>query len=63
MMYFKKSLDPAGEYEDANGQRYSIAVARRIRTAEGVNVGYEPFESLAAALATWGLTFNENYAI
>lgn len=56
MMYFKKSPDPMGEYVDAAGKRFSIAAARRIRTAAGVNVGYAPFASLDAALQAWGLT-------
>lgn len=56
MMYFKKSPDPMGEYVDAEGNRYSIAAARRIRTSVGVNVGYEVFASLETALAEWGLT-------
>lgn len=59
MMYFKKSPDPMGEYCDAAGVRFSIAVARRIRTARGVNVGYEAFESLEEALDEWGLCLVE----
>jgi hypothetical protein len=59
MMYFRKSPDPMGEYVDTAGNRFSIAAARRIRTTAGVNVGYAPFESLAAALQAWGLTVLE----
>ena len=56
MMFFKKSLDPLGEYVDSEGNRFSIAAARRIRTNKGVNVGYEAFESLVVALTEWKLT-------
>ena len=55
MMYFKKSPDPMGEYVDAEGNRFSIAAARRIRTSVGVNVGYEAFASLSEALRAWRL--------
>ena len=59
MMYFKKSPDPMGEYVDAAGNRFSIAAARRIRTADGVNVGYVPFGSLEEALDYWELSIVE----
>lgn len=63
MRYFKKIIDALGEYEDAAGVRYSIAVVRRIRTTAGVNVGYEPFDTLSQALAVWRLTHNEKHTI
>lgn len=56
MMYFKKSPDPMGEYLDAAGNRFSIAAARRIRTADGVNVGYIAFDSLQDAMEAWGFS-------
>ena len=59
MMYFKKTVDAAGDFVAANGIRYSLAVVRRIRTVEGVNVGYVAFDSLAAALAAWELSLIE----
>lgn len=59
MMYFKKSPDPMGDYVDAEGNRFSIAAARRIRTASGVNIGYVPFVSLEEALIYWGLSIIE----
>lgn len=55
MKYYAKLTEPDGEYIDANGTRYSINAARRVRTAEGVNVGYTAFPSLQDALAAWGL--------
>lgn len=55
-MKIKKILDSDGEWMDADGQRYSLLVVRRLRNAAGVNVGYEDFDSLEDALAEWGLT-------
>lgn len=40
---------------DADGVRFSISSARRVRSPQGVNVGYEEFPSLEDALAAWGL--------
>lgn len=55
MMYFKKNPDVLGNFVAADGSCYSIAAARRIRTATGINIGYEAFESLQDALAAWEL--------
>ena len=55
-MKVKREMDENGEWMDADGQRYSLSVVRRLRNASGVNVGYEEFPSLDAALAAWGLT-------
>ena len=55
-MKFKREIDENGEWMDADGQRYSLSVVRRLRNAAGVNVGYEDFDSLEAALAAWGLS-------
>ena len=60
MMYFRKMDEPAGEYVSADGLRYSVSMARRIRSAVGINVGYEPFSSLQEALAAWGLVNDEH---
>ena len=59
MMYFKKWPDPMGDYVDAEGKRFSLALARRIRTSAGVNVGFLPFASVELALEHWGLSFGE----
>lgn len=48
-----------GDYVDAAGNRFSIAAARRIRTAAGVNIGYAPFGSLEEALDYWELSIVE----
>lgn len=54
-MKIKKIPDSDGVWQDADGQRYSLSVVRRLRDARGVNVGYADFDSLEAALAAWGL--------
>lgn len=54
-MFYKKEQDDLGDYADEQGNRYRVTFARRIRCAQGVNVGYEEFPSLADALAAWGL--------
>lgn len=56
MMYYAKFESADGSYVDANGVRYDVSVVRRVRSAAGVNVGYEQFSSLEAALEAWGLS-------
>lgn len=55
MMYFKKTPDSSGEFMAVDGTRYSLTCAKRIRTRDGVNIGYEPFDSLEAAMCAWNL--------
>ena len=55
-MLYSKCESPDGAYVDAAGTRYEVSAARRVRSAAGVNVGYEPFLSLQDALEAWGLT-------
>ncbi len=54
-MYFKKIEDESGPYADARGRRYDVCGARRVRSSSMENSDYEEFESLEAALLTWGL--------
>lgn len=63
MMYFKKTLDASGDFVDADGLRWSVSMARRVRSAAGVNVGYVPFASLEDALAAWGLSAMETEVV
>lgn len=44
-----------GDYVNLDGTRYSIVIARRIRSTDGVNVGYREFSSLQDALLAWKL--------
>lgn len=54
-MLYRKIEDEAGEYVDAQGCRFAVQSARRVRTSEGVNVGYVEFPTLEDALEAWGL--------
>ena len=49
-------MDASGGFVDADRLRWSVSMARRVRSAAGVNVGYVPFASLEEALAAWGLS-------
>ena len=55
MIYFKMIPDVLGDYLNSTGERFSVCMARRVRSPLGVNIGYEPFPSLEAALEHWGL--------
>lgn len=55
MKYYAKFKSPDGEYVDSTGVRYDVSAVRRVRNADGVNVGYVPFPSRAAALAAMKL--------
>lgn len=54
-MFYKLIPDPEGDYISADGSRFLVASARRVRSARGLNVDYVEFPSLAAALEHWGL--------
>lgn len=54
-MFYAKFESPDGDYIDAGGRRYDVSVVRRVRCSRGVNVGYEEFPTLEAALEHWGL--------
>ena len=55
MRYYARFECADGAYADANGVRYDVSAVRRVRSAEGVNVGYVPFPTLEDALEEWGL--------
>ena len=55
MKCFKKAEDSMGDYVAGDGTRYSVFMARRFRSADGVNVGYIAFHSLQDALNAWKL--------
>lgn len=59
-MYLLKTKDKNGLYIDSAGERYEICVARRIRTQNGINAGYEEYPALEDALRAWGLCVVES---
>lgn len=52
-MYFKTELLEDGEYLRDDGQRFAMQQARRVRPTDG----WTKFETLDAALETWGLRY------
>lgn len=54
-MIFRKTPCKDGEYITDDGKRWTVECCRRIRTSEGVNVGWTEFPSLDDALEAWGL--------
>lgn len=56
MKYYAIFESPDGAYADAAGLRYDVCEVRRVRSPQGLNVGYVPFPSLESALEHWGLT-------
>lgn len=58
-MIYRKTADEEGAYTDDKGERWAVECLRRVRTPEGVNVGWTEFPSLEAALAAWGLRYRD----
>ena len=54
-MKIKKVQDTDGTWVSVDGLRYTLLVVRRLRDANGVNVGFEEFTSLTDALERWNL--------
>lgn len=56
MKYYAKCKSADGAYMDVEGVRYDVSTERRVRSNNGINVGYEQYPSLEASLYTWGVT-------
>lgn len=54
-MIYRKTPHEDGRYTDEQGQRWEVDCCRRIRTKEGVNIGWTEFPTLEEALKEWGL--------
>lgn len=57
-MIYRKTQAEDGAYVDSDAARWAVDCCRRIRTQEGVNVGWTEFPSLGAALEAWHLTYD-----
>lgn len=57
MKHYQLHEDPQGCYCRADGTRCELRCVKNIRTPQGYNVGWTPFETLAACLAAWGLVY------
>lgn len=55
MNYYARFESADGAYADAAGLRFDVCEVRRVRSQQGLNVGYVAFPSLVAALEHWGL--------
>lgn len=59
MKYFRKTESEYGSHVDAAGVRYTVDWCSCIYSPENLTpeqLGYEPHESMEAALEAWGLT-------
>lgn len=57
-MVYKKIQNEKGDYKDANEVRFDVLEAHEAHTPEGLNVGWDEFESMDAALTAYGLTYD-----
>ena len=55
-MVYKKVLNEQGAYADRNSVRYDILEAHEAYTPEGLNVGWDEYDSIEAAAIAYGLT-------
>lgn len=56
-MVYKKFEDEQGPYIDIQGKRWTIMEAHEAYTPEGLNVGWDSFESLEQAIQAYGLIY------
>lgn len=57
-MVYKKVQNEEGNYIWQDGNRYDILEAHEAYTPEGINVGWDEFESLEEAASYYGLTYD-----
>ena len=57
-MVYKKFANAEGQYIDAQQARWDILEAHEAYTPEGLNVGWDEFESLEEAASYYGLTYD-----
>lgn len=55
-MVYKKVLNEQGAYIDKKEVRYDILEAHEAYTPEGLNVGWDEYDSIEAAAIAYGLT-------
>lgn len=57
-MVYKKIKNEEGPYIDKKKVRYDILEAHEAYTPEGLNVGWDEFESIEVASVAYGLTYD-----
>ena len=56
-MVYKKVKNEAGDYKDSQDVRWDILEAHEAWTPQGLNVGWDAYESLEAAVGAYGVTY------
>lgn len=56
-MVYKKIANPEGDYVDGQQNRFDVLEAHQAYTPQGLNVGWDEFADMAAALQAYGLTY------
>ena len=57
-MVYKKIQNEQGDYKDNKEVRFTILEAHEAYTPEGLNVGWDEYESEEAAATAYGLTYD-----
>lgn len=57
-MVYKKVKNEAGDYKDSQDVRWDILEAHEAWTPQGLNMGWDAYESLEAATQAYGLTYD-----
>lgn len=57
-MVYKKIQNNEGPYIDKKKVRYDILEAHEAYTPEGLNVGWDEYDSIEAAAIAYGLTYD-----
>lgn len=56
-MMYRLTKDP-GDYLDSAGKRCTLLCCRRVRTHEGINSGWQSFETAEECLQHWGIHYS-----
>lgn len=57
-MVYKKTLNEVGAYIGQDGNRYDILEAHEAYTPNGLNVGWDEYDSIEAAAAAYGFMYS-----
>lgn len=57
-MVYKKVANEQGSYIDRDNTRWDILEANEAYTPEGLNVGWDEYDSIEAAAIAYGLTYD-----
>lgn len=57
-MVYKKIQNEEGNYKDKQEVRYDVLEAHEAWTPQGLNVGWDEYPDMAAALEAYGLVYD-----